>query len=206
MAIEPSGWIGGLILNLTANIIFPVVLWAWRKWRSLLERRTARVRNSLLGGIWALYALINAVSHAFQQQNWLWVFIPTTLFMAYFTWSELRAFWLIGFVGADRSIREGIGFERSLGLCRNSLDFLGIGANKLVQTGQVLDAAAQRCNRPDHPVRFLLCKPDSVELETIARQFGKDRAAYQAIVQASLAYLQRLKSERAFNVEIRLYD
>src|SRR6202030_2243106 len=108
--------------------------------------------------------------------------------LAFLVWSELNQFWKIGLVGADKEVRTGIDYVNALTMCQNSLDFLGIGAGKLVQNQNEFKLAIDRCNREDRPVRLLLIQPTDPGLERIARMAGKDPQAYRKGVIESLRF------------------
>jgi hypothetical protein len=123
---------------------------------------------------------------------------------AFFTWKELNQFWQLGLIGADRQIATGTDFKRSLELCSNSLEFLGIGASKLTRESN-FDEAMQRCHRSHTPIKFLLCHPSNPELQHIAMQAGRDPGEYQRTVRESLRTIAQQKNLRARNIEVRFY-
>jgi hypothetical protein len=90
-------------------------------------------------------------------------------------------------------------------MCQNSLDFLGIGAGKLVQNQNEFKTAIDRCNREDRPVRLLLIQPTDPGLERIAKMAGKDQQAYRKGVVESLRFIARLRIEEQKNIQVRLY-
>jgi FtsH-binding integral membrane protein len=59
--------------------------------------------------------------------------------------SIFKGFQELGIAAAFHSTQQGVGFEQSLQLAKTSLDFLGIGANKLTEKAEAFDAAMKRC-------------------------------------------------------------
>src|SRR5262249_29878562 len=84
-------------------------------------------------------------------------------------WREADKFLGLGLMGADRSVEKGIDYARALRLCQNSLEFAGLGADKLTSCAEFAEAI-RRCHRPDRPIKFLLARPDSEFFRTAARQ------------------------------------
>jgi hypothetical protein len=85
------------------------------------------------------------------------------------------------------------------------MDFLGIGAAKLTDEKPEFDAAVGRCQRPERPVRFLLCRPDDEKLIEMAQSAERDRGSYQTKVLDSLRAIADLRNNRAWNVQVRFY-
>jgi hypothetical protein len=121
-------------------------------------------------------------------------------------WSQIKQFWDLGLIGADRTIRGGIDYKRSLQMCNNSLSFLGVGARKLTETVPAFTEAMQRCNRPNRSIRFLLCRPDSQLLQHAAEGAGQPPEEYRRRVTDSLRIIADLRNHRAWNIEVRFYD
>ena len=155
-----------------------------------------------MGIVWVV--VNSAYVYLFPQGAALFILISSAI-MAWITRSELHQFWRIGLVGADAQIRHGIDFKKALGLVSNSMDFLGIGAAKLTDERSAFESAIARCQRPERPVRFLLCRPDNDDLQKMAQSADHDRQTYQKKVRASLAMIAELRADRAWNVQVRLY-
>jgi hypothetical protein len=130
------------------------------------------------------------------------IILPSLAFF-YFTWHELDQLWRVGLKGADQEIRNGISYRRSLELCKNSLDFLGIGASKLTREEE-FEKALLRC-RPDTPTRLLLLNPTDMNLKSAAKRAGKDEHEYKELVLNSLRKITEVKKRRELNVEVRFY-
>lgn len=111
---------------------------------------------------------------------------------------------ITGINDVDRSIGEGISPDKSLKLCKNNIRFLGIAANKLVNSAE-FNSAIQRCNRADEPIQFLLSHPDNPILQQAARRAGKHIEEYKRMVNNTLERIRTLKSEHGYNIEVRLY-
>jgi len=85
------------------------------------------------------------------------------------------------------------------------LDFLGIGGAKLTDQVTEFEEAIGRCNRPDRPVRFLLCRPNHPDLEKMAQSANKEPALYKKTVHDSLRAIADLRNGRAWNIRVRFY-
>jgi hypothetical protein len=134
------------------------------------------------------------------------LFIVSTFIFGFVVFTEFEAFWRLGLLGVDRTIAKGIDYRKSLDLCTDSLEFLGIGASKLVNERDAFRKAIDRCHRPDRPIRFLLCPPDHEGLIQSARQAGRPDTEYQEKVKGSLRELRDLKTRQAKNIEVRFYE
>ena len=153
-----------------------------------LGQRDPNRRISTLVCVVLCWLVFNvAYVYYFPKFSVVFVFVSCCVF-AWIAWSELRQFWRIGLVGADAQIRSGLDFEKALSLVSNSLDFLGIGAAKMTAEGAAFESAIERCQRPERPVRFLLCRPDHEGLAEMARSASadNDQHSYQKRVQSSL--------------------
>jgi len=108
-------------------------------------------------------------------------------------WSQLRQFWDVGLIGADRTIRGGLDYTRSLKMCRNSLSFLGVGARKLTEHAPEFENAMQRCNRPNRPIRLLLRNLAEGHL-TIKRLKGSRTTLHQLVPHRGQPLLDEVKA------------
>jgi len=198
------------VSNVIIGVIGNAIFWALLAGGQILYTRLAkrnpayrRLRFWLMLGAWAA---LNVCIFTLSAQIWPWVLVASLIPMAIVIGSELNQFWKIGLVGADKEVRVGIDYRTALQMCQNSLDFLGIGAGKLVQNQDEFKAAIDRCNREDRPVRLLLIHPANPGLERIARSAGKDPQAYRKGVVESLRFIARLRNEDQKNIEVRLYS
>ncbi len=195
-----------LLNGVLGNAIFALCCWSGRKISRGLERHSHLYRQLLLTALATLWVLLNIYlySHVRGKTFLLYSTISFVL-VSYFTWRELNQFWQLGIIGADREISRGIDYKRSLKLCSNSMDFLGVGAAKLTREVKEFEAAMERCHRSNCPIRFLLCSPNNPELEQIARQAGRDRDEYRTNVRESLRAIARQRLQRGRNIEVRFY-
>jgi hypothetical protein len=194
-------------INIIAGIVLlagvALVKWAY----SRLARQNPRRRTYALAATTFCWLVLNTLYvHIAPTPSAPFVFVSCVA-LAWIGWSELRQFWRIGLVGADAQIRVGIDFKQALSLVSNSMDFLGIGAAKMTAERAAFEDAIARCQRPDRPVRFLLCRPDNERLLQMARSAGPDhdRHSYQKRVQSSLATIADLRNSRAWNIQVRFY-
>jgi len=194
-----------LLEGILLQAILAVASIVFRKARAFLGRSYPLARPV---GIVVL-ALIFVGTNVFI----LWRSIPHPLLLfcisvfifGWVVFAEFEAFWRLGLIGTDRTIAKGIDYRKSLNLCKDSLEFLGIGANKLVNEQKAFRDAINRCHRPDHSIRFLLCPPDHEELIRIARQAGRPETEYQEKVKSSLRELCELKNKHGRNIEVKFY-
>jgi len=197
--------IEGFWVNIIAGVVL-LGLTAVLKW---MHRRLARSNPadrvwhvSLLGLCWVL---MNTVCAYFVARSAALIVFLSSVLIVWIVRPELNQFWRIGLVGADDQIRSGINFRRALGIVSNSMDFLGIGAAKLTDEKPEFDAAVGRCQRPERPVRFLLCRPNDEKLIEMAQSAERDRGSYQTKVLDSLRAIADLRNNRAWNVQVRFY-
>jgi hypothetical protein len=195
-----------LLNGVLSNAIFAVCCWLAKRLSANLEKRAAFYRKALLLALAILWIGLDFFLYLhLQGPEFLAASVLSFLVAAFFAWKELNQFWRIGLIGADREISTGIDFKRSLDLCSNSLEFLGVGASKLTKEGDAFEKAMQRCHRSHTPIRFLLSSPNNPELEKIARQARRDPGEYQKAVRESLRIIAQQKIDRARNIEVRFY-
>ena len=196
--------IEGFWVNIIAGVVL-LGLTAVLKW---MHRRLARSnpadrvwRVSVLGLCWVL---MNTACAYFVARSAALIIFLSSVLVVWIVRPEFNQFWRIGLVGADDQIRAGINFRRALGMVSNSMDFLGIGAAKLTDKAE-FEAAVGRCQRPERPVRFLLCRPDDEKLIEMAQSAQRDRSSYQTKVLDSLHAIADLRNNRAWNLQVRFY-
>jgi hypothetical protein len=176
------------------------------KWGlGLFTQRHPQYRKYRLLAVASLFVILNLLSKRFLPQGFM-VFVAITLvIMAWVVYRELNQFWQIGIVGADRETRKGLNYARALSMCTSSLEFLGIGASKLRAQQDAFQEAIDRCSRPDRPILFLLCRPDSEGLRSSARSASRAEDEFKNGVLDSLRTLAKLRNDRAKNIRVRLY-
>jgi hypothetical protein len=200
-ALIQSFWvniIAGVVL-----LVFPPFL-KWSHARLTGGRPTSRITNLTTAGL--CWLILNIAYLLIWPKYAALVVLLSAVAMAWVAHSELNQFWRIGLVAADAQISSGLDFSHSLQLATNSLDFLGIGASKLSGETKDFEAAVQRCQRADRPVRFLLCRPDNEKLPGMAQSAGRDPAEYQKRVRTSLQAIAEMRNSRRWNIEVRFYE
>jgi hypothetical protein len=192
--------------KLLAVIIYAIFAYAYKMFRIQFEKTHPLLRPALLF-VFALIFLGMNVWFGYNSSSsiYLLFFLISSLIFGWLIFSELLFFWRMGFLGGDRFIEKGVDYKKSLAMCKNSLDFLGIGANKLISERDAFRDAIKRCNRDYRPIRFLLCPPDHPDLLDVARQAGRPEKEYQETVRNSLRELYKLKVDDARNIEVRFY-
>lgn len=194
-----------VIIGVIGNAIFWALLALGQMAYAKLAKRNPAYRRLRFGLMFFAWIILNVCIFVLTFHMWYWVLVVSLIPMAIIVGSELNQFWKIGLVGADKEVRAGIDYVSALRMCQNSLDFLGIGAGKLVEHHNEFKAAIDRCSREDRPVRLLLVHPDNPGLERIARNAGKDPQAYRKGVTESLRFIARLRNDEEKNIRVRLY-
>ena len=195
-----------IVAGVAINAIYGVLLLVARWVSAALERVHPGAKKVLLffavlltlGVNITLYYLAGSLFPIFGSVLLVIVF--------YVFWMQLKQFWDVGLIGADRTIRDGIDYKRSLTMCNNSLSFLGVGARKLTEVVPEFQAAIGRCNRTNRPVRFLLCRPESQLLAKAAHGADRPPDEYRRRVTDSLRVIADLRNHRMWNIQVRFYD
>jgi len=199
-------WTDGISINLVSSLIFALMCLAYVKYSNLVQRLHPYARPATLIAILVIALGINLVALESTANVRAILLVFTAVLSAFLVLRELNQFWIVGIVGADRSISTGVTFEKSLNLCRNSIRFLGVGASKLVGTGSTFEEALLRCQRDDSKLQFLLSNPNNPELVTIARRARKNDAEYAIKVRDSIRTIARFAKQADLRIEVRLYS
>ena len=195
--------VGSVIVAVLSGLFF----WLRKKYSLVLSRRDPRIPSYLLGSIIIIWFFAGIFIHylVFTNDSLLWllpVYLVWSFSLVYYFWNRRQEFRTVGIKGADKEVRHGIDYKRSLKLCNNRLKFLGIGASKLTEQKE-FEEAIRRC-APDQPIKFLLCKPTHDCLVEAAKRFGVDRDKYKNRVISSLRVITDLKTNYK-NIEVRFY-
>jgi hypothetical protein len=111
---------------------------------------------------------------------------------------------LVGIKRVDRTMEQGINPNKALKLCKNNFRFLGIAANKLVNSEE-FEKALKRCGRGAEGIKFLLLSSESRTLQFAASRAKKATEEYQDMVRHTLEHLRKYKEEDGYNIQVRLY-
>ena len=150
----------------------------------------------IVGLIYSVYSSMNV---------WQWFLLALDiLLLIIFLVYRYKMQTIIGLYSIDKDMKHGITPDKALSICKNNIMFLGIAANKLVNSLE-FEKAIKRCNRSSKPTRFLLSHPDNVMLKYAASRSQKDIAAFKDKVTYSLNKLKSLKQDHGYNIEVRLY-
>jgi hypothetical protein len=201
-----SFWLARLVAlfdGLAAPVVMAAIVIVLSKFQinTLLVRRSLRFRAML-------YAVLIIAADVL-----LWYFkVPLNYLLGgsavlyvglvYLTLTDLTK---VGIANAFDKTSDGISAERSLSLVKTDLDFLGIGAKKLVDSpsfDKMLDRSAANKGR----LRFLLSHPDNNALGQLARTNGKQDLAYQGRVRESVRELYHKAGKSTADIEIRVYS
>ena len=192
-----NGTIGGLI----SAALLAAPLYALRLTRLTLKHAKvglfARLLGMVLGWVLVAYLLSSIV-----DLSWLFLGLGCVL-TGSILWVA-RPFFLLGIVDAHKRTIDGIDFKTSLNLARSSIDFLGIGADKLTKLEE-FEGAMRRCGGSGNRVRLLLSPPDNPILERHAKRNGVDASAYKDKVRESLRRIARMRAQHDLAIEVRFY-
>jgi hypothetical protein len=201
----PESWNEPLAIEFVAAFLIWIVSSLLNLSRGWFDTWHPLRRRWLLIAFAMLVFLLNLIAFSFWDHGIIFFAVTFTAF-CWVLWNELQRFWRVGLVGIDRKLKLDRDYARALRLCNNSLDFLGIGASKLVAHQTEFEEAIARCHRSNRPIKFLLSDPDSIELQDAARSAGTGLTDYQQRVRTSLRTLALLKQNRARNIEVRFYS
>jgi hypothetical protein len=195
-----------ILIKVVVNIFLLIVGLFYRKMRVLLENLSPFARPIAFCIIAFLFLVSNIIMQLYSQYYNVLFFIASFAIFIWLSIAEISAFWRLGLLGVDKSISKGVDYKKALLLCNDSLEFIGIGASKLINERDVFRAAIKRCHREGRPIRFLLCPPDSSYLLNAARRYTRPASEYQETVKQSLNELRFLKEELSQNIEVRFYE
>jgi hypothetical protein len=193
----------GVYNNLLAWAIPTLVLLLWRQ----INRRL--IRNFRINATSRIVVLIIACSLPFvlvlewPAQGMLYVLtIFAVLISSYRT---VRSFSRIGIIDAYPTTVGGIDYAAALKMAVKSIEFLGIGADKL-STEPEFEAAMRRCGANGQTVRFLLSPPSNPVLERMERRNGTRAGAYRERVIESTLRIAKIRKEWDLSIEVRYYS
>lgn len=203
--MNSQNFVEGLYIGLSVELILAAASFAFHKFRVALEHLHPLARPIGLGVLALVFVGVNVFIQWRSIPYPLLFFAVSTCIFGLIVFGEFKAFWRLGLLGVDQTIAKGIDYRKSLNLCTDSLEFLGIGASKLINEREAFRKAIDRCHRPDRPIRFLLCPPDHEGLIQSARQADRPDTEYQEKVRSSLRELRDLKIRQAKNIQVRFY-
>lgn len=165
------------------------------------------ISNLIWVALLAIAGLIYQYAYLFSNVHWMLIALYIVLVVIFLNYkyriqNKLRT--VVGIRRIDNAMKDGITPEKALSLSKNNIKFLGIAANKLVNSPE-FEKAIKRCNRPSQSIKFLLSSPEKPILRHAARRAGKELHEYQDMVKTTLGKLKRLKDEHGYNMEVRLY-
>ena len=204
--MSPSSWSGAVLASVISAVLIEVARICVDRTRADLVRRNPITRRILLAGVAVVVLGINLYMWYWLGEWYPLFFVVSSLVLGRLIWKEINQFWQVGLTGADRQVVSGLNYGTSLKLCTNSLDFLGIGASKLVREGEAFADAINRCHRDTRAIRFLLCNPDNADLIRMAKQAGRETGEYQRTVRDAIQTLAKFRVERERNIEVRFYN
>jgi len=111
---------------------------------------------------------------------------------------------LVGIERVDRTMERGINPNKALKMCTSNFRFLGIAANKLVNSEE-FERTLKRCGRGAEAIKFLLLSSESRTLKFAASRAKKATEEYQDMVKHTLDRLKKFKEEDGYNIQVRLY-
>jgi hypothetical protein len=196
-----KSFLTAVLAGIVAAVVLGIPAWLYPR----LTGRNPRYDKYRLAVSTVLFVILSSLCRIYLPQGWVVFSIIILIVLSCIIFFLFDEFWSLGVVGADRHTKSGVDYRVALSICTSSLDFLGIGAGKLRSVQDEFEKAIDRCSRPDRPIRFLLCRPDSEELRRIAQSARKPEDEFKKGVLESLRVLAKLRNERAKNIEVRLY-
>lgn len=125
-------------------------------------------------------------------------------FLALFCYQRYLLQTVVGIRRVDRTMEKGINPSDALKMCTNNFKFLGIAANKLVNSKE-FEGALKRCGIGAEPIEFLLLSSESRTLQFAATRASKATEEYKDMVKYTLERLKKYKEEDGYNIQVRLY-
>ena len=163
------------------------------------------IKIRLLGKLCCLQVAFGAVFYLFRDAPFRALFyVAITILMVISTAHILRAFTRLGIIDAHDKTKDGIDFESSLKMARSSIDFLGIGADKLTSL-DAFEETMKRCATEGNQVRFLLSPSGNPALERAAKRNGTDVGDYGRKVEDSLRRIARVKKNGDLDIVVKQY-
>jgi hypothetical protein len=194
-AVMPNLVASAIWLGITAM----AVLVSRLVYRQVFVRLRLGVHSKLLGTTIVTFVALGAIVAPSER----WKLIPGLLLFLLLAAYSLRGLRSAGILDVYRKTGSGVSFAQSLKAVTSSLDFLGIGADKLTKLDE-FEEAVKRCSSKGATCRLLLSPPENALLEQLARRNGTDPSAYQTKVRNSLRRLAAL-SEQRLKIEVRFY-
>lgn len=202
-------FIKSVLASLVAAVVYAVSMRIGGRFSVKLNKRGPRITSGLyysLFIVWGVFGISVYLYVIFINRSFIWL-IPSHLVWSFFILLYLtirrNQFRDVGIYGADREIKTGIDYQKSLLLINNKFKFLGIGAGKLTDQRDAFKKAIKNCIQ-DKSVKFLLCKPTHEMLLKAAKRFEKPINEYKDNVIRSLRYISELK-QKYENIEVRFY-
>ena len=149
-------------------------------------------------------ALFVALYIAIGRPSEVWAYCLALIGVLVTSLLILRGYIFTGISGVYLTTEKGIGYKRSLEMANHSIDFLGIGGDKLTSLPEFVPAM-RRCAVDGREVRFLLSPPSNTLLETLARRNNTDPKAYEDKVKASLRRIAEARKTYSLNIKVKFY-
>lgn len=199
-------------VGVVSNAVFALLLWLGHLIYARTARRNPIYRRQRLIGMLVIWGTCNVFVFWMASGAWPSFFLLSLIIAGIVVFNELNQFWKIGLVGADRQVKAGIGYVAALTMCKSSLDFLGIGASKLIEHQKDFREAIDRCHRSDKPVRLLLSRPictifsASHEWRTKSRKHTSEKCPSRCASSRDYETKSRRTSACGFTVICRRFD
>jgi hypothetical protein len=194
----------GIYNNLIADSIWTIpalILLAWKYVQRAfaLFGMSARDRTLVLIALCSLPLMISL----FNSKQ-LYLYLVTIAIIMVVSVLTVRGYSNVGIVDAYTTTIRGIDYKRALHMSKSSMDFLGIGGEKLTSEAE-FDSAMMRCASAGRKVRFLLSPPSNPVLEKIALQNGTSAGAYGEKVRDSVRKIANVCRTKSLDIEVRYY-
>jgi hypothetical protein len=195
--------IGELIVaHILAEIVIVVGLAALARFTVFAGRRSLRSRI-VLGIIAISFIAVAAISVGANALVTLVAFAAVTVCLVLYVLMDISR---VGIVNSFPTTSAGIKPVESLRLVKKSVDFLGIGAKKLTDSGE-FGEMVERCQRAGGKIRLLLSTPKNPALTALATRNGRDPSSYASRVKESIGQALHVRTKYGADVvSIKLYE
>ena len=195
----------GIITGEVTNIIWValgVAIVFGRRWIQKLFTAVGATSLIRIMVFWVIFSLIMLV----VLHNTFEFALCDSLFLAFSFLSnqEISRFSKIGIVDAHLTTVGGVNYKRALNMATKSMDFLGIGGDKITIEPE-FEAAMIRCASSNQKVRFLLSPHYNPVLEKVALLNGTTAGSYGEKVKQSVRRIAELRKSRSLDIEVRYY-
>lgn len=201
----------GIVQSLIAGVILLICPFYIKKFYNKIP---LRFLNSHFYAEFASYLLLLLASFVFYLNNsgslsdkasfvtvTCLIFSSVAIKMIHFR--KLRK---LGIIAIDKEMQTGTTVEKALDMVNRNLDFIGVGADKLLKSSS-FKPAVRRCIKNGGKIQLILCDPDSPALIDMARAAEiQDIEEYRETVLAAHKTIERMIVEKKWPISLFIYQ